>query len=49
MDVLPNFIIFEHNNLKFDEKSRIEDYLIDLGYSINKNDNVSYLAIKNND
>ena len=49
VDMLPNFIIFEHNNLKFDERSKIEGYLIDLGYSINKNDNVSYLAIKNND
>jgi hypothetical protein len=46
VDVLPNFIIFEHNNLKIEEKSEIEDYLINLGYSINKNDNVSWLATK---
>jgi FkbM family methyltransferase len=46
VDLLPNFIIFEHNNLLMDDKLRLENYLIDLGYYLNRDDSVSYLAIK---
>ncbi len=46
MDLLPNFIIFEHNNLLMEDKLRLENYLIDLGYHLNRDDAVSYLAIK---
>ena len=45
--MLPNFIIFEHNNLSIEDKLKLEGYLMNLGYNINKNNNVSYLAIKN--
>ena len=44
--LLPDFILFEHNNLSKKDKLDLEDYLIKLGYSLNKNDNVSYIAIK---
>ena len=43
---LPPFIIFEHNNLKIEDKLELENYLIDLGYFLNRQDPVSYLAIK---
>jgi len=43
---LPPFIIFEHNNLKIEDKLKLENYLIDLGYFLNRQDPVSYLAIK---
>ena len=43
---LPNFIIFEHNNLKMEDKLKLENYLTDLGYYLNRQDPVSYLAIK---
>ncbi len=46
VDMLPNFIIFEHNNLLMEDKLKLESYLINLGYSINRKDSVSYLAIK---
>ena len=46
VDILPNFIIFEHNNLLMEDKLKLEGYLINLGYSLNRNDSVSYLAIK---
>tara|TARA_Y100000385_G_scaffold288248_1_gene354364 strand:+ start:227 stop:1054 length:828 start_codon:yes stop_codon:yes gene_type:complete len=46
VDLLPNFIIFEHNNLLMEDKLRLENYLIDLGYHLNRDDAVSYLAIK---
>ena len=46
VDMLPNFIIFEHNNLLMEDKLKLEGYLMHLGYSLNRNDNVSYLAIK---
>ena len=46
MDILPNFIIFEHNNLEIEDKLKLEGYLINLGYKINRNDSVSYLATK---
>lgn len=46
VDLLPNFIIFEHNNLLMEDKLRLENYLIDLGYYLNRTDPVSYLAIK---
>ena len=46
VDLLPNFIIFEHNNLSMEDKLRLENYLIDLGYYLNRDDSVSYLAIK---
>ena len=46
VDMLPNFIIFEHNNLSIEDKLKLEGYLMNLGYNINKNNNVSYLAIK---
>lgn len=46
VDLLPNFIIFEHNNLLIEDKLRLENYLIDLGYYLNRDDSVSYLAIK---
>jgi len=46
VDLLPNFIIFEHNNLLMEDKLRLENYLIDLGYYLNRDDSVSYLAIK---
>jgi len=45
-NLLPPFIIFEHNNLKMEDKLSLENYLIDLGYYINRQDPVSYLAIK---
>ena len=43
---LPPFIIFEHNNLKIEDKLELENYLIDLGYFLNRQDPVSYLAVK---
>jgi hypothetical protein len=46
--LLPPFIIFEHNNLSELDKSDIISYLESKEYSIFKEDNVSYLAIKNN-
>ena len=46
VELLPNFIIFEHNNLLMEDKLRLENYLIDLGYHLNRDDSVSYLAIK---
>ena len=46
VDLLPNFIIFEHNNLSMEDKLRLENYLINLGYYLNRDDSVSYLAIK---
>ena len=46
VDLLPNFIIFEHNNLLMENKLKLENYLIDLGYHLNRTDSVSYLAIK---
>jgi len=46
VDMLPNFIIFEHNNLLMEDKLKLESYLMNLGYSINRKDSVSYLAIK---
>lgn len=46
VDLLPNFIIFEHNNLLIEDKLKLENYLIDLGYYLNRDDSVSYLAIK---
>ena len=46
VDLLPNFIIFEHNNLSNKEKSNVENYLTYLGYCLNIDDSVSYLAIK---
>ena len=46
VDILPNFIIFEHNNLEIEDKLKLEGYLINLGYKINRNDSVSYLATK---
>ena len=46
VDLLPNFIIFEHNNLSMEDKLRLENYLIDLGYYLNRDDSVSYLVIK---
>ena len=46
VDLLPNFIIFEHNNLLMEDKLKLENYLIDLGYYLNRTDSVSYLAIK---
>lgn len=46
VDLLPNFIIFEHNNLFIEDKLEIEKYLINLGYYLNRTDSVSYLAIK---
>ena len=46
VELLPNFIIFEHNNLLMEDKLRLENYLIDLGYYLNRDDSVSYLAIK---
>jgi hypothetical protein len=46
VDLLPNFIIFEHNNLFTEDKLEIEKYLINLGYYLNRTDSVSYLAIK---
>jgi hypothetical protein len=45
-NLLPPFIIFEHNNLKMEDKLNLENYLIDLGYYLNKENSVSYLAIK---
>lgn len=45
-NLLPPFIIFEHNNLKMEDKLKLENYLIDLGYYLNRQDPVSYLAIK---
>ena len=36
-----------HNNLKIEDKLELENYLIDLGYFFNRQDPVSYLAIKN--
>jgi len=46
VDLLPNFIIFEHNNLLLEDKLKLESYLVSLGYDLNRNDKVSYLAIK---
>ena len=46
VDLLPNFIIFEHNNLLLEDKLRLESYLMDLGYSLERSDKVSYLAVK---
>lgn len=46
LELLPNFIIFEHNNLSKEEKSNLENYLIYLGYTFCKDDPVSYLVIK---
>jgi hypothetical protein len=46
LELLPNFIIFEHNNLSNEEKSNIENYLTYLGYTFYKDDPVSYLVIK---
>lgn len=46
VELLPNFIIFEHNNLLMEDKLKLENYLIDLGYHLNRDDSVSYLAIK---
>lgn len=46
VDLLPNFIIFEHNNLSLLEKGDIESYLENLNYSLYKNNPVSYLAQK---
>lgn len=46
VELLPNFIIFEHNNLLIEDKLKLENYLIDLGYYLNRDDSVSYLAIK---
>jgi hypothetical protein len=46
VELLPNFIIFEHNNLLMENKLKLENYLIDLGYHLNRTDPVSYLAIK---
>jgi hypothetical protein len=45
--LLPPFIIFEHNNLSKVDKLDIVFYLENQGYSIFKEDSVSYLAIKN--
>lgn len=47
LELLPNFIIFEHNNLSIEEKNNIEQYLLNQNYTIWKNNPVSYLAIKN--
>jgi len=44
--LLPPFIIFEHNNLSEVDKLDIVSYLENQGYSIFKEDSVSYLAIK---
>ena len=46
IDLLPNFIIFEHNNLSIEDKFSLQNYLIGLGYYLNRTDSVSYLAIK---
>jgi hypothetical protein len=46
VELLPNFIIFEHNNLLMEDKLKLKNYLIDLGYYLNCSDSVSYLAIK---
>ena len=46
VNLLPNFIIFEHNNLLLEDKLKLESYLIDLGYSLERSDKVSYLAVK---
>jgi hypothetical protein len=47
LDLLPNFIIFEHNNLSIEDKISIEQYLTDQNYTLWKNNPVSYLALKN--
>jgi len=46
VDLLPNFIIFEHNNLSIEDKLQLENYLVNLEYDLYKEDSVSYLAIK---
>ena len=46
VELLPNFIIFEHNNLLMEDKLKLKNYLIDLGYYLNCSNSVSYLAIK---
>jgi hypothetical protein len=46
INLLPNFIIFEHNNLLLEDKLKLESYLIDLGYNLERSDKVSYLAVK---
>ena len=39
-------IIFEHNNLSIEDKLILENYITSLGYHLNRDDSVSYLAIK---
>lgn len=46
LELLPNFIIFEHNNLSEEVKSNLENYLTYLGYTFYKDNPVSYLVIK---
>ena len=48
LELLPNFIIFEHNNLSTIDKVDIEKYFTNLGYNLYTKDLVSYLAVKNN-
>ena len=48
VDLLPNFIIFEHNNLDINDKQDIERYFLNLGYNIWKENPVSYLVVKAN-
>lgn len=45
IDLLPDFIIFEHENLESDEKKELDIYLRRLGYELNYKD-VSCLAIR---
>ncbi len=48
VELLPNFIIFEHNNLSNKDKTSIEKYFTDLNYTLYNEDPVSYLVIKDN-
>ena len=48
LELLPNFIIFEHNNLSIVDKANIEKYFTNLGYTLYNEDPVSYLVVKHN-
>ena len=48
LELLPNFIIFEHNNLSIEDKLDLERYFVHLGYTLYKKDPVSYLVVKVN-
>ena len=48
VDLLPNFIIFEHNNLSNKDKTSIEKYFTNLNYTLYNEDPVSYLVVKDN-